>query len=250
MRTNWDYTNLATAYLDRPPYATIAIQRLLSLAECRPQARVCDVGAGIGHLTIPLLHADLCVTAVEPNDAMRQLGIKQTASWKNVSWYEGVGEATGQPSTFFDLVTFGSSFNVVDRSKALSETYRILKPCGWMACLWNHRDLNDPIQQLVEQTIVEAIPHYSYGARREDQQDVIVGSRLFENIVMIEETEIQRVNRAAWINAWRSHATLQRQAVDLLEELITKIDSVVPEGEFLNIPYTTRMWCAQKKSCC
>ena len=46
-----------------------------------------------------------------------------------------VRENTGQSSGRFGLVTFGSSFNVCDREKALEETARILKPGGWFACV-------------------------------------------------------------------------------------------------------------------
>ena len=45
----------------------------------------------------------------------------------------------------YHMTTFGSSFNVCDRQKALLESKRILVKEGWFACMWNHRDLEDPI---------------------------------------------------------------------------------------------------------
>lgn len=46
MQTEWDYTNLADAYLKRPDYAQTAIERMLETAGIRPGGIVCDVGAG------------------------------------------------------------------------------------------------------------------------------------------------------------------------------------------------------------
>tara|TARA_B100001057_G_scaffold410042_1_gene424973 strand:- start:566 stop:892 length:327 start_codon:yes stop_codon:yes gene_type:complete len=64
-----------------------------------------------------------------------------------------VREATVQPSNYFDLVTFGSSFNVCDPKLAIKETARILRKKGWIACLYNNRNLKDPIQSKIESLI-------------------------------------------------------------------------------------------------
>ena len=158
MQTDWDYTALADAYLKRPDYSDAAIDAMLKIAQTPAGALVCDVGAGVAHLTLMLAARGFNVRAVEPNDAMRENGRKRTASLGNVTWSEGVGEATGQAAATFELVTFGSSFNVCDRGAALRETARILRPRGWFACLWNHRDLEDPIQARAESQGVSPEP--------------------------------------------------------------------------------------------
>ena len=105
-----------------------------------------------------LANQEFIVTAVEPNDSMRELGKSRTKSLKKINWKEGTGEVTGLENDSFDLVTFGSSFNVCDRQEALRETHRILRPGGWFACFWNHRDLNNPIQKEIEVLIGDKIP--------------------------------------------------------------------------------------------
>lgn len=116
---------------------------------------------------------------------MRSNGIKRTKEFANVSWYEGVGENTGMESDAFDFVTFGSSFNVCDRQLALKETARILKSGGYFACMWNHRDLEDPTQKGIEDIIKRNIEGYSYGTRREEQTEVINQSGLFEEVQFV-----------------------------------------------------------------
>ena len=122
MKTEWDYTTLADAYLKRPDYADAAIDAMLAIAGAKKGDKFCDVGAGVAHLSLMLAARGLNVTAVEPNDAMRAIGIKRTEALPNVSWHEGTGEQTGQVAQGFDMVTFGSSFNVCDGCHRFSLT--------------------------------------------------------------------------------------------------------------------------------
>lgn len=54
MKTEWDYTDLASAYLKRPDYAQLAIDRMLVTAGVKKGDMVCDVGAGAAHMTLKL----------------------------------------------------------------------------------------------------------------------------------------------------------------------------------------------------
>lgn len=247
MKTEWDYTTLADAYLKRPDYADAAIDAMLSIAGAEKGDKFCDVGAGVAHLTMMLAARGLDVVAVEPNDAMRANGIKRTSDLANVSWHEGTGEVTGQTSNTFDMVTFGSSFNVCDRQLALKETARILKPKGWFSCMWNHRDLEDPIQARIEAIIKERVPSYGYGTRREDQTAVLEASALFGAIVHLDARIIHEQSIEECLEAWRSHATLERQAGSTFHEVIGAIDHYLKslETASIQIPYSTNIWVAQ-----
>lgn len=247
MKTEWDYTSLADAYLKRPDYSDDAIDEMLRKASLTKGAVACDVGAGVAHLTIKLAERGLRVCAVEPNEAMRANGIARTRFLQNVIWSEGTGESTGQPSATFDIVTFGSSFNVTDRQAALRESARILRANGWFACMWNHRDLDDPIQAGIESIIKSQIAEYEYGTRREDQTDVILASQLTKRVDKIEGRVFHRQSVENCLEAWRSHATLHRQAGDRFPEIIRRIEKLLADtGEReISIPYTTRIWLAQ-----
>lgn len=247
MKTEWDYTTLADAYLKRPDYADAAIDAMLSIAGAEQGDKFCDVGAGVAHLTLMLAARGLDVTAVEPNDAMRGNGIKRTAELPNVKWHEGTGEATGQSTQAFDMVTFGSSFNVCDRQQALKETARILKPRGWFACMWNHRNLEDPIQARIEAIIKESVAGYGYGTRREDQTAVIDASELFGPVVHLDARVIHEQSIEECLEAWRSHATLERQAGASFHEVIAAIDDYLKslQTPSIQIPYSTNIWVAQ-----
>lgn len=254
MKTEWDYTLLADAYLKRPDYADAAIDAMLSIARAKNDDKFCDVGAGVAHLTLMLAARGLDVVAVEPNDAMRANGIKRTEHRSNVRWREGTGESTGQPEGAFDMVTFGSSFNVCDRQEALRETTRILKPHGWFACMWNHRQLDDPIQREIEDIIKQRVPGYGYGTRREDQTAVIDASGLFGPVVHLDSRIVHEQTLDECVEAWRSHATLERQAGAAFADVVAEIDrflrdEIGGDGEknVVEIPYLTNIWVAQAR---
>jgi SAM-dependent methyltransferase len=205
------------------------------------------MGAGSGHLTKLLLAAGLEVDAVEPNDAMRAIGEKLTAVYASVRWMAATAEQNGLPDASYRLVTFGSSFNVTDRRAALRESARILQPGGWFACMWNHRDLTDPLQAEIEALIRSEIPGYVYGARREDQTPMIQQSGLFQPVIFFEAGVKHRVRTEDWIDAWRSHATLARQAGERFADVVEAIGTIVrrQSSEVLEVPYITRVWAAQ-----
>lgn len=248
MQTQWNYTELAEFYLYRPDYSQNAVNQMLEISSVTAPAKVCDIGAGTAHLTLMLALKNLDVTAVEPNDAMRRNGEIRTKGFKNVSWHEGTGENTYQPINSFDLVTFGSSFNTTNRIEALKETKRILKAKGWIACMWNHRDLSDETQCHIEKIIKSTFPNYSYGTRREDQVDIINESNLFNHVIKIEGQVLHEQSIDDIIKAWRSHATLHRQAGEKFKEIIHKIEHFLKEthgNQLIKVPYITRLWMAQ-----
>lgn len=253
MKTEWDYTKLADAYLKRPKYAQVALDEMIAKTIGKDNANnknICDVGAGAAHLTLALALMGFKVDAVEPNDAMRGHGINKTKDFNDVSWFEGTGEVTGRESNKYDLVTFGSSFNVCDRTLALKETCRLLKDKGYFACMWNHRDLDNPLQTEIEDFIKSKINDYGYGTRREDQTDVINGSALFNEVIYVEGDVVYDIPVEDFIEGWKSHATVERQSVQIFNEVIEGISKIVlSKGtKTVEVPYTTRIWIAQKNN--
>jgi ubiquinone/menaquinone biosynthesis C-methylase UbiE len=250
LKTEWDYTRLASSYLLRPQYSTELVNAIFSISTSEPGGKSADIGAGVGHLTKHHLRAGLEVTAVEPNDEMRRLGIQETES--KCIWLEGTGEETKIGSKSVQLVTFGSSFNVCNQALALHESHRILVEKGWFACLWNHRDLTDPIQASIESIIQTHIPEYEYGSRREDQSKIIIESGLFNNPVFLQSSVVHEQSLKDCVIAWRSHATLQRQAGGKFEEIINDIETYLhgdtcptDNHNMIKVPYQTVCWVAQ-----
>jgi ubiquinone/menaquinone biosynthesis C-methylase UbiE len=249
---HWDYSLHAKYYSFRPNYHGPAIDALVQHVggKTKKDFKVADIGAGTGNLTIMLLERGLDVTAVEPNDDMRGFGIERTQGNPKVKWVKANGTETTLDSGAFDWVAFGSSFNVLDRALALKETHRLLKPAGFMSCMWNHRDLHDPIQNKAEDIIVSVVPSYDRGVRRQDQREVLEQHKsLFKEIFYVEaDFEVPRTIDE-YINAWRSVknkywdlATAEGQAT--FATIIERMRKELPAT--FGIRYTTRAWTVQK----
>jgi len=247
LKVSWDYTTHAKHYDKRADYSQEAIDQLIGSTGCAPWRPVADIGAGTGKLTKELLARGLTVKSVEPNDAMRSFGIENT-SGKSVVWSAGTGESTGLQASSVYGAFFGSSFNVVDQTIALNEVCRILVPNGWFACMWNHRDLDDTVQKNIEGIIKSHIPEYSYGLRREDPTSVIDSSKCFSEVKTIDGRFYWDMTREDIIIAWKSHATLRRQAGSdsAFDTIINEINLYLTNlKEPISVPYTTRIYYAQ-----
>ena len=212
--------------------------------------KVADIGAGTGNLSIMLLDRGCEVVAVEPNDAMRDIGIERTRD-KKINWVKATGIDSKLNNEEFDWVTFGSSFNVMDRVQAIKEAHRLLKSDAYFSCMWNHRDLNDPIQEVAEDVILSLIPKYTRGVRRDDQRPIIEENKeLFDNIIYLEEDFYFHQSIDNYINAWRSvknpYWDLEtKEGMELFDKIAYKMRHNLPS--IFNIKYTTRCWSAKKK---
>ncbi len=244
---DWDYSALADAYVHRPPYAPVAIAEALDVAGLGRGARAIDLGAGAGHLTLELAGRGLTVTALEPNPKMRAHGVARTRHDAGVRWVDARMEETGLPSGAFELASFGSSFGVADRDATLGEAARILAPSGWILLVFNHRDLDDPLQREIEESIRARVPSYRYGPRRDDQTPAIEASGRFGAVHRIEARFEHPVDDA-WICAWGSHATLQRQAGADFDDIVRGIGEIAARHPGAKVPYFTRAWLARAEA--
>lgn len=247
----WDYSQQASYYKYRPNYPDRAVEILSSYVNAKKTGfSIIDIGAGTGNLTVLLLKRGYKVTAVEPNDAMRAEGTKLTGRHKGVKWVRANGIETTLEGDSANWVTFGSSFNVMDRRLALLETHRLLRPKGFFSCLWNHRDLQDPIQKKIEDIIDDTIPNYERGVRREDQRPLLEEHKhIFRDIFYFElDFEVIRTVDE-YIKAWTS---VRNKYWDLSTEEGRRVFRNVSEKVKKHLPkrfsikYTTRAWTAQK----
>ncbi len=250
IKTSWDYSQLAKNYDHRAEYDSSLIKKILNDFGCKKNFPVADIGAGTGKLTKQLLKQDLIVSAVEPNLNMRKFGIKNCKDFNKINWSAATAENTGLFEKNIYAVFFGSSFNVVNYKKVFKELKRILIKNGHFCCLWNHRDLEDPLQKKVESIIKKYVKNYSYGKRRSDIIPILKKSNLFKKIKFLEKKFYHSTSKQTYIKAWKSHGTLNRQANNKFENILDEISKEIKridEG-YIKVPFKTVAYFAQLKN--
>lgn len=136
------FSNRADDYARaRPSYPPETIDAVLHGLGEPNHLLAADVGAGTGISSRLLAERGVRVTAIEPNEPMRERGA--LAAHPLIEWRDATGEATGLPDHSMDLVLCAQAFHWLDPAGALREFRRILKPGGRAAVVWNVLDRRD-----------------------------------------------------------------------------------------------------------
>jgi SAM-dependent methyltransferase len=134
----------------RPSYPADAVDWIARRAGLAPGATVVDVGAGTGKLTRLLVPTGARVIAVEPLEEMRA---KLEQVVPGVEALAGTAEEIPLPDGSADAVVVAQAFHWFDADRALAELHRVLREDGVLALIWNSRDLDDPLQCVLEEVL-------------------------------------------------------------------------------------------------
>jgi SAM-dependent methyltransferase len=103
---------------------------------------VADVGSGTGISTNLFLDNGNTVYGVEPNARMREAAAESLAAYPNFYSIDGTSTATKLFNASVDIVIAAQAFHWFEPEPTRTEFRRILKPGGWVALMWNERQLN------------------------------------------------------------------------------------------------------------
>ena len=162
---------MAEVYDARPAYPTLLVDKLVELTT-NIGLRVLDIGAGTGHLALPLARRGLDVVAIEPASAMleqlRLLAEKREVVLRSV---HAPAEAIPFDGPSFDLAIISDAIHFIDAELAAAELRRVLVLRGALAivtCDYTETPFMSDIQRLVGESsdrrprdVAQAIRHLS-----------------------------------------------------------------------------------------
>ena len=125
----------------RPSYAPALLDKLEEYG-LKKGSEVADIGSGTGIFTRQLLDKGAKVFAVELNDKMRRKAEASLEKFENFISINASAEATSLADNSVDFVTCAQSFHWFDKEKFKIECSRIIKQNGYVALIWNTRDMS------------------------------------------------------------------------------------------------------------
>jgi SAM-dependent methyltransferase len=234
-----DFANQAQAYAARPGYPPELVDRLLAHVGVRRGDRIADIGAGTGLFTQLLVGRGLLVDAVEPGAEMR----RRAPDLPDVMWHPGTFEATGLADGSLRWAVAAQAFHWADPPRALPEMHRVLARGAAFTVLWNDRRTDDsPVLAETWARIHRAAPGFDEAYRDRDWGAILMSTGHFAGVEIDEAQHTVTMDRARYVDLWRSHNRLTIHAGAAVAALFDGLAAQVADLETVDVPYTTRAW--------
>jgi ubiquinone/menaquinone biosynthesis C-methylase UbiE len=155
--SRWVFNRMAEFYAARPPYPAALVDALVELAGPMG-SRVGDLGAGIGHLALPLAARGLDVVAIEAAQAMLEQ-LRAVAAERGIALraLHAAAEQLPLEPASLDLVVVADALHFLDTELTARQIARVLAPGGALALVTCHFG-DTPFMRGVLRLIEEAVP--------------------------------------------------------------------------------------------
>ena len=165
----WVFNRMADVYDARPAYPAELVDAIAELA--KPIGpRLLDIGAGIGHLALPLAQRGFDVVAIEPARRMlARLQAEATRLELPLRPVHAAAEALPFEGSAFECATIGDAMHFIDAERVAAQLRRVLAPGGVLVvvtCGYSATPFMHGVQQLVAQSadrrrydVAQAIRH-------------------------------------------------------------------------------------------
>jgi SAM-dependent methyltransferase len=199
--SRWVFNRMADVYDARPPYPAALVDALAALAG-PPGSRVGDLGAGIGHLALPLAARGYDVAAFEPAFAMlARLRAAADARGLALRSYQATAEALPLGRSSLDLALVADALHFLDAQLAGEELARVLARRGTLAVVTSGFG-DTPYMRAVVALMEEAVPRRPRALARQLAQvsslaNVELGpERFFDDETPVDHPTLERILRS------------------------------------------------------
>lgn len=146
----------------RPGYPQEILQLFRDEMGLTQASIVADVGSGTGISARLFLENGNTVYGIEPNEAMRSAAEEFLREFRAFISVEGRSDATGLETGSIDIVIAAQAFHWFDPETTRAEFRRILRKNGYIALIWNERQLDaTPFLAEYEQFLLKFASDYT-----------------------------------------------------------------------------------------
>ena len=137
------FSNRVANYVKyRPGYPPEVLELFANEMGLTERSILTDIGSGTGLSTKLFLENGNTVYGVEPNEAMREAAEEYLKEFPRFVSRDGTAEDTNLDDASMDFVIAAQAFHWFDADKTRAEFRRILRPGGYVALIWNERQLD------------------------------------------------------------------------------------------------------------
>ncbi|MBC8132922.1 MAG: class I SAM-dependent methyltransferase [Deltaproteobacteria bacterium] len=161
--SRWVFNRMADVYGARPAYPAALIEALADLARSaggdgKDPVRIADLGAGIGHVALPLAERAFDVVAIEPARLMLdQLRAAAVGRGLRLQTCHAPAENLPLKNSSVDVVIIADALHFLDAELTAREVARVLAPGGALAVVTCEFGAT-PFMQEVRRVIEGAVP--------------------------------------------------------------------------------------------
>lgn len=129
---------VAQQYNDtRPSYPAQVLPLISNQLRAFDPLLLFEIGCGSGQATELFAQQQLTLIASDPSSALIAVAKQRLARFANVSFLIGAFEDLELPDNQFSIVLCAQAFHWVDAQRGIPKVYRILRPGGVVALMWN-----------------------------------------------------------------------------------------------------------------
>ncbi len=241
-----DFTQQADAYRrSRPAYPDELIDTLVAAAGLVPGDAVADFGAGTGILTRMLIDRGFTVSAIEPNESMRNQNNVPEARWLNSTFDQSLLKTGSQR-----WAIAAQAFHWADPLRALPEIRRILQPGCLFTVLWNNRaKAENDIVNWTEAAIRRHVPEFDEAYRNRPWKKILESTGDFTFVNELTVSHTIPMSRERFLQLWKSHNRLNTIAGPIrfaafFDELSEHLGQL--SLDLINVRYDCESWSARR----
>ncbi|WP_271610832.1 class I SAM-dependent methyltransferase [Bradyrhizobium sp. CCBAU 21360] len=248
------FSEVAESYPRRPPYSRRVLQMLVDqVKNLAGSPTFADIGAGTGAIAYALADMGLTGYAVEPNTEMVAVGQRLGRAYPTVSWISAPGECTGLPDGTLDWVCYSSSFHWTNKSEALREVMRILRPRGFFTITTFLNDLEtDPFQLEIEAKLRDMVPalrraRLPYVAEMETYEALLNQYPELGNCVSLATTEAISMSEEQYLNYWAGFHDIPSQvSPEVWTSILQMVAGTFRHRQPKGIRFRSMAWHSQR----